>query len=139
MRFMLLVKGTADSEAGRMPTTDELTAMGAFNEELVKAGVLLDGDGLSPSSKGARVTFTDKKVTVTDGPFAEAKELISGYWVLDVPSLAEAIEWARRVPFKDGEIEVRTFVEAADFGDAFTPELQEREAALREQSAQQRG
>ena len=130
MRFMMIVKATEESEAGRMPTTSELTAMAAYNEGLVKAGVMLAGDGLLPSSKGARVTFSQKETTVTDGPFAETKELVAGFWIIEVKSRDEAIEWARRVPFHDGEIEVRQVSEAEDFGDAFTPELREKEAGL---------
>jgi len=134
MRFMMIVKATADSEAGRMPTESQLSRMTDFNEELVRAGVLLAGDGLQPSSKGARVTFEKKEVSVTDGPFAETKELISGFWIIDVRSMDEAIEWAKRVPFHDGQIEVRKVSMPEDFGDAFTPELQEREADLLRQA-----
>jgi hypothetical protein len=130
MRFMMIVKASEDSEAGKLPTTSELTAMGAYNEELVKAGVLLAADGLRASSKGARVTFSQKQATVTDGPFAEAKELIAGFWIIDVKSQEEAVEWARRVPFDEGGIEVRQVAEAEDFGEAFTPELREKEADL---------
>jgi hypothetical protein len=136
MRVMLIVKATEDSEAGIMPTTEQLTAMGNLNQELVNAGILLAGDGLRPSSKGARVTFTQKQTTVTDGPFAETKELISGFWILEVTSMDEAIEWARRVPFYDGQIEVRQVTEAEDFGDAFTDELRAQEESLRDQAAQ---
>ncbi len=139
MRFMMMVKASSESEASQMPTTQELTEMGAYNEELVKAGVLLAADGLLPSSKGARVTFsqqdTQKRTTVTDGPFTEAKELVAGFWIIDVKSLDEAIEWARRVPFVEGEIEVRQVAEADDFGDALTPELRAQEERLRAQTA----
>ena len=134
MRFMILVKATEDSEAGVMPTQEQLAEMGKFNEELVKAGVLLAGEGLHPSSKGARVRFAGSKRTVVDGPFAETKELIAGFWLIQVKSLAEAIEWMKRVPFTgnpESEIEIRQVFEAEDFGAAMTPELREKEAALR--------
>lgn len=137
MRFMMIVKANADSEAGVMPTEQELNDMGKFNAELVKSGVMLAGDGLHPSSKGARVTFSGKEATVTDGPFTEAKELIAGFWIIDVKSKDEAIEWARRVPFVDGEVEVRQVFETEDFGDVMTPELQEAENKLRAQVAAQ--
>ena len=132
MRFMAIVKATEDSEQGRMPSSAMLEAMGAYNEELVKAGVLLDGDGLRPSSYGARVRFdADGNPTVIDGPFTETKELVSGYWVLEVSSREEAIEWIRKAPLRGGEVEVRPFSTAEDFGEAFTPELQEKESQLR--------
>lgn len=132
MRFMAIVKATEDSEQGRMPSREMLEAMGAYNEELVKAGVLLDGDGLRPSSHGARVQFdADGNPTVIDGPFTETKELVSGYWVLEVSSREEAIEWIRKAPLRGGEVEVRPFSTAEDFGEAFTPELQEKESQLR--------
>ncbi len=135
MRFMMIVKASDESEAGALPSEHELTEMGKYNEELVKAGVMLAGDGLHPSSKGARVTFAGGKPTVTDGPFTETKELIAGYWVIDVRSRDEAVEWARRVPFQDGEIELRQIFEAEDFGDEFTPELRAQEDRLREEIA----
>ena len=139
MRFMAIVKATEDSERGIKPSQAMLEAMGAYNEELVNAGVLLDGDGLRPSSHGARVSFDeDGTPTVTDGPFTETKELVSGYWVLEVSSREEAIEWIRKAPFRGGEVEIRPFSTAEDFGEAFTPELQEQENRLRE-TAQQRG
>jgi hypothetical protein len=131
MRFMVLVKATQDSEAGVMPSEEILTEMGKFNEELAKAGVLLAGEGLQPSSKGARVKFSGDQRTVTDGPFAETKELIAGFWLWQVKSLDEAIEWLKRAPFKEGEVEIRQVFEAEDFGDAFTPELREQEARVR--------
>jgi len=138
MRFMAIVKATEDSEQGRMPSSAMLEAMGAYNEELVKAGVLLDGDGLRPSSYGARVRFdADGNPTVIDGPFTETKELVSGYWVLEVSSREEAIEWIRKAPLRGGEVEVRPFSTAEDFGEAFTPELQEKESQLR--ASAQRG
>lgn len=139
MRFILLVKADKNSEAGVLPSEQELTAMGRYNEELVKSGVLLAGDGLHPSAKGARVTFSGGKPTVIDGPFAEAKDLVAGYWVIQVRSRDEAIEWASRVPFTDGEIEVRQVFELDDFGDAATPELREQEERLRAQVAEQHG
>ncbi|MFC4003348.1 YciI family protein [Prauserella oleivorans] len=133
MKFMLIVKANEESEAGAMPTEQELAEMGKFNEELVNAGVMLDGNGLLESSKGVRVQFSGKgQTTVVDGPFAETKELIAGYWIIDVKSKDEAIEWARRVPFEEGEIEIRKVAEAEDFGDNFTPELREAEDKLRE-------
>jgi hypothetical protein len=133
MRFMVIVKATEESERGEMPSTAMLEAMGAYNEELVKAGVMLDGDGLRPSSYGARVRFDeDGNATVIDGPFTETKELVSGYWVFEVSSREEAVEWARKAPFRGGELEIRPFSVAEDFGDAFTPELQEKENQLRD-------
>ncbi len=138
MRVMVLVKGNEDYEAGAMPAEGELAAMGAFNEELVKAGVMLDGDGLHPSSKGVRVRFSGDERTVIDGPFAEAKELVAGYWVWQVKSLDEAVEWIKRAPFKNDEIELRPFFEAEDFGEEFTPELREQEERLRRETAENR-
>jgi hypothetical protein len=137
MRFMILVKANADTEAGVMPSAELLTEMGKFNEELVKAGVLLAAEGLHPSSKGAKVKFSGSKRTVVDGPFAEAKELIAGFWLIDVKSKEEAIEWVKRVPNPTGEeseIEIRQVFEADDFGDEFTPELREQEERLRAQT-----
>jgi hypothetical protein len=133
MRFMMIVKASAESEAGAMPSEQELAEMGEFNEELVKAGIMLAGEGLHPSSKGARVQFSGSKRTVTDGPFGEAKELIAGFWLIQVRSRDEAIEWAKRVPFREGEIEIRQVFEAEDFGPEFTPELREQEERLRAQ------
>jgi hypothetical protein len=135
MRFMVIVKATKDSEAGVMPSTELITAMGKFNEELVKAGILLAADGLHPSSKGARVKFSGAKRTVIDGPFTETKELIAGFWLWQVKSLEEAIEWVKRCPnphCEDSEIEIRQVFEAEDFGPALTPELREQEQRLRE-------
>jgi hypothetical protein len=134
MRFMVMIKSDERTEGGAMPTEEELTAMGKYNEELVKAGVMLAGEGLHPSSKGALVKFTDGKPTVIDGPFAEAKELIAGFWILDVKSKEEAIEWVKRIPCTDdveSNIEIRQVFEADDFGEAFTPELREQDAQLR--------
>lgn len=136
MRVMVIVKATPESEAGHMPSMELIAAMGKFNEELVKAGIMLDGDGLKPSSSGVRVKFSGKDRTVIDGPFAETKELIAGYWVWQVQSIDEAIEWVRRCPnpmTSDSEIEIRPFFEPADFGEAFTPALQEQEKQLRQQ------
>lgn len=135
MKVMVLVKANEDSENGVMPTTEELSEMGKYNEELVSAGVMLDGDGLRPTSHGARVAFSsDGSSEVIDGPFAETKELLAGYWVWQVKSMDEAIEWARRIPFKEGAVEVRPFFTAEDFGEEFTPELQDQEADLRARS-----
>jgi hypothetical protein len=139
MRFMMIVKASEDSEAGILPTEEEFAAMGAFNDELVKAGALLAAEGLQASSKGARVTFVDGKPSVVDGPFAEAKELIAGFWLIQAKSREEVIEWARRVPFQTGQIEIRQVFEASDFGDDFTPELRGREARQREQAAANAG
>ena len=132
MRFMVLVKANNDSEAGVMPTENELAEMGKFNEELVKAGVMLAGEGLHPSSKGARVRFSGKKRTVIDGPFAETKELVAGFWIWQVKSKEEAIEWLKRAPFGgDTEVEIRQIFEADDFGAEYTPELREQEDRIR--------
>ena len=133
MKFMVLVKATKDSEAGVMPSEKLLAAMGKFNEELVKAGVMLAGEGLHPSSKGARVRFSGAKRAMIDGPFAESKELIAGFWLWQVKSKEEAIEWLKRAPFDQTEVEIRQVFEAEDFGDEFTPELREREEKLRAQ------
>ncbi len=140
MRFMVLVKATKDSEAGVMPSERLLAEMGQFNEQLVKAGVMLAGEGLQPSSKGARVRFSGKNRSVIDGPFAETKELVAGYWIWKVNSLAEAIEWVKKCPnpmLGDSEIEIRQIFEAEDFGAEFTPELREQEERLRQQSESQ--
>ena len=133
MRFMVIVKANKDSEAGVMPSEKMLTNMGKFNEELVKDGVMLAGEGLHASSKGARVKFSGGKTTVVDGPFAETKELVAGYWMWQVKSKEEAIEWLKRAPFEDTEVEIRQVFEAEDFGAEFTPELREQEARLRAQ------
>jgi len=136
MRFMILVKANKDSEAGVLPDEKILTEMGKFNEELVKAGVMLAGEGLHPSSKGARVKFLGGKFTVTDGPFAETKELLAGFWLWQVKSKEEAIAWVKRSPFGEGEeIEIRQVFEAEDFGEALTPELREQEERLRAQTS----
>jgi hypothetical protein len=137
MRFMVLVKADKDSEAGVLPNEKLLTEMGKFNEELVKAGVMLAGEGLQSSSKGARVRFSGGKRTVIDGPFAETKELVAGFWMWKVKSKEEAIEWLKRAPFTEGEVEIRQVFEAEDFGAEFTPELREQEERLRAQAAKQ--
>lgn len=131
MKVMVLVKATPDSEAGVMPSEEVLTEMGQFNEELVKAGVMLAGEGLHPSSKGVRVQFSGTNRTVIDGPFTETKELIAGFWLWQVQSMAEAIEWIKRSPFQEGEIEIRPIFTDDDFGEAFTPELREQEERIR--------
>jgi hypothetical protein len=139
MRFMVMVKANADSEAGVLPSEQLLAEMTRYNEELVKAGVMLAGEGLQPSSKGARVKFSGNKRTVVDGPFAETKELIAGFWILQTRSKEEAVEWVKRCPNPTGdesEIEIRQIFEPTDFGEAFTPELREREARLGEQMAE---
>jgi hypothetical protein len=134
MRFMVLVKANKDSEAGVLPDRKILTAMGKFNEELVKAGVMLAGEGLQPSSKGARVRFSEGKRTVIDGPFAETKELVAGFWLWQVRSKEEAIEWLKRAPFEEGEVELRQVFETEDFGDNMTPELRQQDERLRAQT-----
>ena len=140
MRYMVIVKASEDSENGVMPTEAELAEMGAYNEQLVKAGVMLAGEGLHPSSKGARVRFDkDNRATVIDGPFAETKELVAGFWILEVSSREEVIEWVKKAPFRDGEVEIRQVFSADDFGDAFTPELREQEDQLRERINAQHG
>jgi hypothetical protein len=139
MKFMVIVKANADTEAGVMPTHQQLAEMGQFNEELVKAGVLLAGEGLHPSSRGARIVFDGDKRTVVDGPFTESKELIAGFWIIEVSSKQEAIEWMRRCPNPynggSGDIEIRQIFAAEDFGDALTPELREQEERRRAQAA----
>lgn len=140
MRFMVIVKANQDTEAGVMPSEELLTAMGKYNEELANAGVLLAGEGLHPSSKGARVRFSGTTRTVIDGPFSETKELIAGFWLIQVKSKEEAIEWVKRCPNPlegEPEIEIRQVFEAEDFGDAFTPELREQEERLRRRVAEQ--
>jgi hypothetical protein len=138
MRFMVIVKASEDSENGVLPTERELAEMGRFNEELVKAGVLLAGEGLHPSSKGARVRFDpDGNTTVVDGPFAETKELIAGFWILEVSSREEVLEWVKKAPFRNDEIEVRQVFSADDFGDALTPELREQEESQRARATAQ--
>ena len=141
MRVMVIIKANEDSEAGIMPSEKLLTEMGKFNEELVNAGLMLDGEGLHPSSKGKRVKFSAGKRLVTDGPFAETRELIAGYWIWKVNSMDEAVAWVKRIPFddesspSDTEVEIRQIFEAEDFGAEFTPELREQEDRIREQAA----
>jgi hypothetical protein len=138
MRFMIMVKATKNTESGALPDEAMLAEMGKFNEQLVKAGVMLAGEGLHPSSKGARIRFSGEKRTVIDGPFTESKELIAGFWLWQVKSKEEAIEWVKRCPNptgQEGEIEIRQVFEAEDFGPALTPELREKEARLRAESA----
>ena len=130
MRFMVLVKANEGSEAGQLPTEAELSAMTTYNEELVRTGIMLAGEGLLPSSKGTRVRYDKSTQTVIDGPFSETKELIAGFWILQCKSLDECVEWLKRAPFQDGEVEIRQVAEAADFGDNLTPELREREARM---------
>jgi hypothetical protein len=138
MRVMVIVKATKDSEAGVMPSKELITAMGKYNEELVKAGVMLAGEGLQPSSKGKRVRFSGNRRTVIDGPFAETKELIAGYWIWQVRSMEEAVEWLKRCPnpmLGESDVEIRPVFEAEDFGENFTPEERERERRMREEIA----
>jgi hypothetical protein len=140
MRFMVLVKASEESEAGVMPSEEDLADMGKFNEELVKAGVMLAGEGLHPTSRGARIRFSGDERTVIDGPFAETKELLAGYWVIQTRDRDEAIEWMKRAPFDGGtEIEVRQVFEEDDFGEEFTPELREQEERIRAQAEQNAG
>ena len=139
MRFMVMVKGNKDTEAGVMPSTELLAAMGKYNEELVKAGVMLAGEGLQPTSKGAKVRFSGTKRTVVDGPFTEAKEIIAGFWILQTKTKEEVIEWVKRCPNptgEDSEIEIRQIFEAEDFGAEFTPELREQEQRVAQQAAE---
>ncbi len=141
MRVMVIIKATKDSEAGVMPSTELLSAMGKYNEELVKAGIMLAGDGLKPSSKGKRVRFSGSKRTVIDGPFAETKELIAGFWIWQVRSMEEAVEWLKRCPSLmpgESEVEIRPFFEVADFGENLTPELREQEERLRQEVAKKK-
>ena len=137
MRVLVMVKATPESEAGVMPDEQILTEMGKFNEELVNAGIMLAGEGLHPTSKGKRIRFSGDRPTVIDGPFAETKELIAGFWLWQVRSMEEAVEWLKRAPFRDEEVEIRPIFEAEDFGEAFTPELREQEERLRPQAAAQ--
>jgi len=138
MRVMVIVKASEESEAGVLPSTEELAEMGKFNEELVKAGAMLAGEGLQASSKGARLRYAaDGSSTVIDGPFAETKELVAGFWILQVRDMAEATEWLSRAPFRDGEVEIRPVFESEDFGDELTPELREQEDRLRSEVEQQ--
>jgi hypothetical protein len=133
MRFIAMVKASKESEAGVLPSSEMLTKMGEFNEQMIRAGVMLAGEGLQASSKGSRIKFSGGKPSVTDGPFAETKELVAGFWLLQVKSKEEAIEWISRAPFTDAEVEIRQVFEAEDFGDEFTSEMREREEKLRAQ------
>jgi hypothetical protein len=142
MRFMVLVKSNPESEAGEVPTTAQLEAMSRYNDELVNAGVLLDANGLASSAEGALVQFSDGVPTVLDGPFAEAKELVAGYWLIEVKSREEAVEWVKRVPFDadvETEIEIRQVYEGADFGESFTPEIRDRHEKMDATIAEQHG
>lgn len=140
MRCMVIVKATEDSENGVMPSEKDLSEMGSFNEELVDAGVMVDGAGLHPTAKGVRLTYTDGNATVANGPFTESTDLIAGYWVWEVDSIEEAIGWARRIPFNHGEaVEIRPFFEADDFGEEYTPELREKEQELEAKIREQQG
>jgi hypothetical protein len=137
MRFMVIVKASKESEAGAMPSTEMLTAMGKFNEQMVKAGVLLAGEGLHPTSKGARIKYSGKSPVVAHGPFALTNDLVAGFWLIQAKSLDEASNWMKRAPFDGGvEIEIRQIFDAEDFGDALTPELREQEERLRAQAGQ---
>jgi len=136
MRFMVIVKATKDSESGVLPTREDLTAMGKFNEEMIKAGIMLAAEGLHASAKGSRITYSGGKATVIDGPFAETKELVAGFWLIQTKSKEEAIEWIKRAPFTHGEeVEIRQVFEAEDFGDAATPEMIEQERRFRAEAA----
>jgi hypothetical protein len=138
MRYMVIVKASEQSERGELPTTEQLAEMGAYNEELVRAGVMLAGEGLTASAQGARVRFDDDgRTTVVDGPFTETKELIAGFWILQVSSREEVLEWVRKAPFRGADVEVRRIAEAEDFGENLTPELREQEDELRRRSGQQ--
>ena len=140
MRYMVIVKASEDSEKGATGTTEEFAEMGAYNEELAKAGIMLAGEGLAPSSEGARVRFeADGSSTVVDGPFAETKELIAGFWILQVSSREEVLEWVKKAPFRSGEVEVRQVFSDEDFGDALTPELREKEQQMRATVTERRG
>jgi hypothetical protein len=138
MRVMVIVKATPESEAGKLPPPEVFQEMGRFNDELMKAGVMLAGEGLHPSSTGARITFSGDSKTVVDGPFAETKELIAGFWILQVKSLDEAVEWMKRSPFREGTIEIRRVFETEDFGDALPADVREAEDRMREQLADRR-
>ncbi len=135
MQFMVLVKANKDSEAGVLPTPEQFAEMGKFNEELIKAGMMLAGEGLQPSSKGARIRFSGSKPTVIDGPFAETKELVAGFWLIQARSKDEVIAWMSRAPFDEGEIEIRQVYEAEDFGDRLPPEVREQEERRRSEAA----
>ncbi|MGH2792858.1 MAG: YciI family protein [Actinomycetota bacterium] len=135
MRFLVMVMGDEGTESGKLPTTEELAEMGNYNEELVKAGVMLTGEGLHPSSKGVRIDYSGEKPVVIDGPFAEAKELVAGFWMIQTQSLEEAVDWLSRAPFRSGHVEIRQVFEDAEFGDALTPELRAQSERHRTQGA----
>lgn len=137
MKFVVFVHGNEDTESGVMPTEAELAEMTAFNEQLVEAGVMLDGQGLHPTSRSARIDYTADNATITDGPFAESKEVVAGFWVLQGKSIDEIKEWMRKAPFREGSIEIRQIFSDDDFGDEFTPELREREAEMRRKVEEQ--
>jgi hypothetical protein len=132
MRFIVMVKASKDSEAGILPSTEQFAEMGRFNDELVKAGIMLAGEGLQDSSKGVRISYDGKKRTVRDGPFTETKELVAGFWIWQVKSKQEALEWAKRIPFQEGDVEIRQIMEWEDLGAEFTPELREQEERQRQ-------
>ena len=134
MRVMVLVKATSESESGRLPSEQELAEMGTYNEALAQAGIMLDGDGLHPSSKGVRIDFSSDTPAVTDGPFAATEELLAGFWVWRVESMDEAVDWAKKAPFRDGQLELRPIFDDEDFGEAFTPDLREQERRIRQQT-----
>jgi hypothetical protein len=138
MRFMVIVKASKSSEAGVLPDAKLLAEMGKFNEELANAGIMLSGEGLQPSSKGVRIRFDGSKKTVLDGPFAETKELVAGFWIWKVKNFQEAVDWLKRAPFQEGEVEIRTIFEEEDFGAEFTPELREQERRIREKTESHR-
>jgi hypothetical protein len=138
MRFIVMVKASKESEAGILPTKEQLAEMGKFNDELVKAGVMLAGEGLHDSSKGARISYSGSKRIVRDGPFTETKELVAGFWIWQVKSKQEALEWAKRIPFQEGDVELRQIFELEDFGAEFTPELREQEERQRAAIAKQK-
>lgn len=139
MRVLVIVKASEESEASGVPSTEEMLEMGRFNDEMIKAGIMLSGEGLQPSKKGVRVMYDGKKRAVVDGPFAETKELVAGFWILQVKSMNEAVEWLKRAPFKEGNVELRQIAEMEDFGDAMTPEVREQEARQRKEiEAQQK-
>lgn len=137
-RYMAIVKASEESESGRLPTEQELSEMGVYNDELVKAGIMLAGEGLLASSTGARINYEGGSATVVDGPFTETKELVAGFWILQTRSLEEAVEWLKKAPFREGEVEIRRVAEAEDFGDAYTPELREQEERQRAEAAKNR-
>jgi hypothetical protein len=139
MRYVILVKASRESESGEMPSTEQLAEMGQFNEEMVNAGVMLGGEGLHASAEGARIRFDGGKRTVIDGPFDDPESLVAGFWIVQVKSRQEVLDWAKRIPFRDGEVEIRRIFESEDFGEALTPELREQEDRLRRKEEQAKG